>query len=101
METLATIILTAILSPMACFMVYVFLKAKHDINKILRRNEFVEAIKSDYVTQAAITRLITDKMKDDYVFQQAITTLVITQLEKDWQLERAVLSIANRSKKVS
>lgn len=101
METLAVIILTAILSPMICFAVYTFIKAGHEIKKIMRRNEMVEAIKNDYTTRAAITGLITEKMASDYLFQQAITTLITTQMEKDWQLEKAVFSIANRSKKVS
>jgi len=97
METLATYILTAILSPMVCFVAYLYLKARHEVKKVMRRNEMREAIKSDYITQAAITGLIIEKMGNDYVFQQAITTLVISQLEQDWKLEKAVLSIAKKA----
>lgn len=91
------IIATAILSPMVCFVVYLVWKGQREVKQIMRRNEVVESIQKDYMTQRAIIGLVTEKMKDDYLFQKAIVTLVIEQLQKDWKLEKAVISIAKKA----
>jgi hypothetical protein len=93
----AVIILTAILSPLVCVIVYFVWKAQREVRLMMRRNEVIEAIKNDFQMQTAITNLITEKIKTDWMFQQAIIALVTDQLQKDWKLEKAVVSITKKA----
>lgn len=76
MMTVACIIVTAILSPLLCFAIYLFWKGSRDIKKIMRRNEVIDAIKTNWEVQKAIADLIIDKAKSDYQFQQAVVSII-------------------------
>ena len=91
------IILTAILSPLVCFVAYLYWKMSSDLKKTMRKNELVENLKKDYFTRRAIVQLIIENIETDYLFQQAIISLVIEQLQKDWRLEKAVTTITRKA----
>jgi hypothetical protein len=71
-----TIILTAVFSPLVCFVVYLSWNAQREVKKAIRRNELIEAIKNNWEVKKAITDLIIDKAKNDYQFQQAVVSIV-------------------------
>jgi hypothetical protein len=75
MMTVACIIVTAILSPLVCVAIYLCWKAQQDVRKIMRRDEFIDAIKTHWEVQKAITDLITEKAKSDSQLQQAVVSI--------------------------
>jgi hypothetical protein len=75
-DLILTIIVTAIFSPLICFVVYLSWKTSGEVRKTMRRNEVVEAIKNNWEVKKAITDLIIEKAKNDYLFQQAVVSIV-------------------------
>lgn len=96
-DNVAAILLTAILSPLVCLVLYLFWKGHREVKKIMRRNEVVATINEDWEAKRAISGMILENIKTDYLFKEAIISLVTEQLQKDWKLEKAVTTIARRT----